>query len=363
MENLSESQLRRALGAAYELAELRDLAEFPARVAQLLHGLIGSEHAGYNAIDIALRRATVVADPPEAVFDGGPEALAQFGHQNPLIVRAAGGDTSVLQLSDHISHRQLHRTELYDLVYRVVGLEYQLGVQLPAVPHRLGRKAGFVGLSLCRTNRDFTAEDRAVLGALQPLLTATLARLQELALLRATLGDGDTPGTAAVVLVDASGTIAWVSDDAQRHLGLAAGEALPAALARWLPRRQPGPGSDPASGWVVVQDRALRIQAIADAYPDLDALHLEPVAASPTVDDGALRGLGLTCRQADVLALLLEGLTTREIAAHLQLSPRTVEKHLDGLYATLGVRTRSQAILAALRRLQAELPGSELARW
>jgi DNA-binding CsgD family transcriptional regulator len=54
-----------------------------------------------------------------------------------------------------------------------------------------------------------------------------------------------------------------------------------------------------------------------------------------------------------VLALVLEGLSSREIGDRLTLSPRTVEKHIDSVYARLGVRNRSQAVAAAMRRLAA----------
>ena len=42
----------------------------------------------------------------------------------------------------------------------------------------------------------------------------------------------------------------------------------------------------------------------------------------------AMRRLGITSREMDVLALVADGLATREIAARLYLSPRTVEHHV-----------------------------------
>jgi hypothetical protein len=76
MGELTERQLRRALSAALELAETRELREFPVRAAAVLREPIPCEHAGYNAIDTVSGRATVVADPPETAFVGGPELLA-----------------------------------------------------------------------------------------------------------------------------------------------------------------------------------------------------------------------------------------------------------------------------------------------
>ncbi|WP_433364571.1 ATP-binding protein [Actinoplanes sp. CA-142083] len=57
---------------------------------------------------------------------------------------------------------------------------------------------------------------------------------------------------------------------------------------------------------------------------------------------GRLRALGVTSREAEVLALLAEGLTNQEVGARLHLSPRTVEKHVAGLLAKTGCRRRAQ---------------------
>jgi DNA-binding CsgD family transcriptional regulator len=351
MADPTAKQLRRALNAAGELAELRDLSEFPALVARALRELMPCEHAGYNAIDVRSARARVIADPADAVFDGGPEALAQFAEQSPIIVRAAAGDGSALRLSDHISRRELHSTDLYDHVYSRVGLEYQLGIQLPPLRRELGRPDELIGLSLCRTHRDFTDAEQQLLALLAPLLCATLQRLHEIALLRAITTSQTEEKDTAVVLVDGSATIVWASAAAERRLNLAAGEQLPGELRSWLVdrREQPAGGSDRTT--LLVGGEPVRPRLVRNAYPELDSVHLP--AATPSFDHGDLRALDLTRRQGEVLALLLDGLTSRQIAERLLISPRTVEKHIDRIYARLGVRNRSQAILAAVQALAA----------
>ncbi|MGI5240625.1 ATP-binding protein [Dactylosporangium sp. CA-139066] len=59
---------------------------------------------------------------------------------------------------------------------------------------------------------------------------------------------------------------------------------------------------------------------------------------------------GLTPRQADVLELLVEGLSNAEIAARLTLSAKTVDHHISAVLAKLGVANRAQAVAAAHRR-------------
>jgi DNA-binding CsgD family transcriptional regulator len=65
----------------------------------------------------------------------------------------------------------------------------------------------------------------------------------------------------------------------------------------------------------------------------------EPERSSP---------VGTTAREAEVLALLAEGLANKEIATRLHLSPRTVEKHVESLLRKAGARSRTQ--LAAMVR-------------
>jgi DNA-binding NarL/FixJ family response regulator len=51
----------------------------------------------------------------------------------------------------------------------------------------------------------------------------------------------------------------------------------------------------------------------------------------------------LSTREGEVLRLLAEGLTDREIAAALSISPRTVESHVSSVLRKLGVRNRAEA--------------------
>jgi len=55
----------------------------------------------------------------------------------------------------------------------------------------------------------------------------------------------------------------------------------------------------------------------------------------------------LTPREREILSLLAEGLTMRQIGRRLAISPRTVETHVAKLYRKLGVRSRVQAISKA----------------
>jgi DNA-binding NarL/FixJ family response regulator len=58
----------------------------------------------------------------------------------------------------------------------------------------------------------------------------------------------------------------------------------------------------------------------------------------------------LTEREQDVLRLLAEGKTNKEIAEVLIISDRTVQTHLSNIFSKMGVGTRTEAVLEAIKR-------------
>lgn len=71
--------------------------------------------------------------------------------------------------------------------------------------------------------------------------------------------------------------------------------------------------------------------------------HLATTTNRPAASTGAGEVAGISAREREVLALLAEGLTDREIGERLGISPRTVETHVGSLLSKLGVRNRAQA--------------------
>lgn len=59
--------------------------------------------------------------------------------------------------------------------------------------------------------------------------------------------------------------------------------------------------------------------------------------------------VGLTDRQGQVLALMVRGLSNRDIADQLDLSEGTVKIHVTAIFKALGVTSRTQALVAAAR--------------
>jgi NarL family two-component system response regulator LiaR len=69
-----------------------------------------------------------------------------------------------------------------------------------------------------------------------------------------------------------------------------------------------------------------------------------PVPASFVPDDSRREGLGITRREMEILELIAQGLSNREIAGKLFVSENTVKTHLSRVFDKLGAKRRTQAV-------------------
>jgi DNA-binding NarL/FixJ family response regulator len=60
------------------------------------------------------------------------------------------------------------------------------------------------------------------------------------------------------------------------------------------------------------------------------------------------RASGLSEREIEVLRLMVHGMTNKQIAARLYLSPKTVGHHVEHIYTKIGVSSRAAAALFAM---------------
>ncbi|WP_344466656.1 response regulator transcription factor [Kitasatospora kazusensis] len=85
----------------------------------------------------------------------------------------------------------------------------------------------------------------------------------------------------------------------------------------------------------------------AGLSPQVQRRLLERLSAAPA--GPAELPDGLTAREAEVLALIADGLSNTEIAQQLFVSPATVKTHINNLFAKTAVRDRAQAVAYAFR--------------
>jgi HD-GYP domain-containing protein (c-di-GMP phosphodiesterase class II) len=125
------------------------------------------------------------------------------------------------------------------------------------------------------------------------------------------------------------------------------------ALCEPRPHREARP-PDAAARELRAEVRAGRLEASAAEAVLAAAGHGTVRRAGPDVS--------LTAREADVLRLVAQGLSSRQIAERLVISPKTARNHIEHIYAKAGVSSRATASLYALRAgllPEQELPGGD----
>jgi DNA-binding NarL/FixJ family response regulator len=103
----------------------------------------------------------------------------------------------------------------------------------------------------------------------------------------------------------------------------------------------------------VMQEALSRVLSGGVYLPNLPSVHPLPDRPEWLDDDlpelGALDSMGFSGRQLDVLRLLVEGKSNKEICRLLTLSESTVKTHLGAIFRKLGVGSRTQAVVAVAK--------------
>ncbi|MDR3469418.1 MAG: response regulator transcription factor [Xanthobacteraceae bacterium] len=148
---------------------------------------------------------------------------------------------------------------------------------------------------------------------------------------------------------DRDGTIVWATPQAQKLMSAnVTDETLSTARLRdWLRAIEAGTASADAKVTPLASDQ-LRLQYIARLGENEFLLRIAKDAA-PITPAQFSKELGLTAREGEVLSWLSKGKSNRDIADILGLSPRTVDKHLEQIYAKLGVENRTAAAAIAVK--------------
>lgn len=173
----------------------------------------------------------------------------------------------------------------------------------------------------------------------------------------------DTTGRYLLAM-DRGGGLVWATPQAAAWLG--AGEAAPGVAQEVVPPLPALPDAVIAWG-LACGARSERCRPLAFAAPRtgrmLEATYVGQIGADEVLlrltsvdragDEQLLRSrLKLTAREAEVLLWIGRGKTNRDIADILGLSPRTVNKHLEQIFAKIGVENRAAAAIQVLTVLQ-----------
>jgi DNA-binding NarL/FixJ family response regulator len=154
------------------------------------------------------------------------------------------------------------------------------------------------------------------------------------------------------------GRVLWCTPQAGRLLGAAFsdfdtdGYVLPKSVRDWLQQcAMAKPAMAPPIALAAdAASVALKLVFVGEVGPDEYLLRL--VEGEAENEQSLLRHkLAVTEREAEVLLWIARGKSNRDIAEILDLSPRTVNKHLEQIYAKLGVENRASAAALAVRTI------------
>ena len=151
-----------------------------------------------------------------------------------------------------------------------------------------------------------------------------------------------------LLATDRTGRLLWCTPKARELL---AGAALPYHTIEQLLRLRRAGAQARARCLVDLGGRRLECSFLSSLGADELLFRLTEIT-SPDADQSILqRAFGLTSREAEVLLWISRGKPNRDIGEILNISPRTVNKHLEQIFVKLGVENRSAAAGAAVRTL------------
>ena len=341
MEHLGTRDVRAVLGFVGELYDTARPGSFRLDTLVELRSLVPSDMTAWVETRVGEPQVEAIACPHDLLPDG-PMRFARVRDEHPVLAhfeRSRHGGAA--KLSDYFTRTQFRRLRLYQDFFAPAGIEHQISIALPSAGRRLVR------ITLNRARGDFSERDRRVLDLVRP----HVARAQENAeLVERLAGErrglehaADSLDLGVVLVRRARAT--YVSPRARAQLSThfppatMRHGALPDAIVEWLlsarAAREP----------LLLERDGSEIDIRQLPYADGRVLVVrERVTHVPA---SALEPLGLTRRQAEVLAWLAQGKTNADIAGILAISPSTVARHVEAIFATLGVRTRTAAAAAA----------------
>jgi DNA-binding NarL/FixJ family response regulator len=331
---LLNGDAERVLGFLTDVGGTDGDEQLIAELVGQLGTLVDADWIGYSEHDWMRRRSVAQVGHPPFWRSMGNQFWEHVADLHPIRRAQRQGRVGGLKLSDFFaSRRELKRTVLYSDWMRPFGAEHilELSVRSTAGHTRTFHFDRFGG-------RDFNERDRTLLDVLEPHLAYLLQRASTRRVLEAALAEldrGPPDASRGVILLGQTREIEFVSASARRMLRdyfpADHGSPVPDALVEWLDG-----GQEPLAR--ARADRRLTVRRVGDK------LLLEEWNGESK----------LTTREREVLSLVARGLTNAEVAELLWLAPSTVRKHLENVYAKLGVTTRTAAVDRVFGPIDAE---------
>jgi DNA-binding CsgD family transcriptional regulator len=400
MEKLSGRDIELVNIGIQQIYALCNLAEFPQRVMVLLESLIGSEESFFCSMttQVNMMAGTMVNSWVDV-------ATPEYLRDNPALQDyLINGNIGPGKISDYISDQEfLNREGLYDTLFSHYGMRDQLGFMVSDLQRPDGLislfeeilcdrlkslqngslKAedlsgmsvvvaepstfyqndtlGNLSIGFHRSTRSFSERDRTILTMLLPHLKIAYSNARQYAKLQRQMQwQGEVLEQINAIKLSGTGEVLLISTTAGKLLGnYFAGEwsncnCLPDAISIWVKQQLRGQQSEispPNSPWYTSKNgRRLEIKLICDLATEQNLLLLTEkiIDFSP---EQQLRSIGLSKREAEILALVAAGKTNLQISQQLVISIKTVKKHLEHIFDKLNAQNRVDAVNKALQQL------------
>ena len=376
MKALSHQDILALNGAIGEIYSPRDMESFYRSAFSAILNLIPSELCSCANAIIHPARFLKLTTSSQQHDDVSSKLLPAFNahlHEHPLVPHCFSGE--VIKTTDYVSTKQFKATAIHNEYYRHLEVEAQICFSIPVSRDKVELFA------LSRKNIDFSERDKLLLTLLRPHLINALRNVTEferVTLERDLLQKRAEATRQGAILFQSDGAVVCISPFAEemleRYFGavVVEGDALPERLLQWF-ETEIDPFARPFENGESLKDIPLKTRAagghskrverqLLTVEKEGNCLEIQffndftsadymlfLVERDPFLLVQNLAAYCLSHRETEVLMLLSKGKTNVEIAVILGMRKRTAEKHMEHIFAKLGVETRSAA-LAVLRK-------------
>jgi DNA-binding CsgD family transcriptional regulator len=334
MERLTKQELRALLECIKECYSICDLETFEQRVVSRLSKIVPIEISD-NAGKAGMERNAGATYRQHAYTGSKNKMFGQRVNKRSIFIHyRQPHDTRRVQF--HRRHNKLHP--------RLV-LKYHIAERL--IEHAV----------LNHRNRDLADHDQLFLNLLSPHLIQAYRNAQTFTHMQQKLTLVDQALhrlNVGLIFLTPDGKIHLATTGAMQQLTNYSGpeslreNRLPEPLSTWVKQQEVAlKGKDdilPQRNPLVLEreSRRLVIHLVSDLNQSMLLLeeHSTTILQSPVP-------FGLSAREAQVLGWVSQGKTNKEIGVILELSPRTVQKHLEHIYQKIGVESRTAAAAKA----------------
>lgn len=369
MNLTTERQLRRFSGAVFEIYRRASVESLSQDFVAALAAVIPADR--YSVNWLASRRTRTLSMRmgnqsgegrskvlqvrnwfryPEYPAEADINVFNRFMGQHPLFSHWEKHGASSVRWSDVTTFRVFREKALYREYFRHVEVRHQLGAA------SLRRKDGDLAIACNRRSRDFTVGEKRVLGMMMPHFEHAMALACGRAALNQVLVlEGAASSVGAVMIVTDAGVMLLCNAKAkglcEKFFGRSDG--APEPIINWLARESHRALKVSKGGETLIVERDVAQPAeygLAELAGDdlgrtVYLLRLAERSTAPV--HTALRSLGLTPKEAEVLAWMAQGKRNAEIAIILGTRPKTIDKHVEHIFKKLGVENRTSAIAMA----------------